>query len=143
MRKKLVAFAVREGAFVEVPVYTAHRRARNWAAIVKPNPRAPGGLDRRFLERARGRYYYMIEGLEPGQVIEFGADYYSYSGRRYPERWYGVVVSVAHDRVVFRPAKTQDEAFKFAEEFLEQLARRLRQGARRGTALKEESYDRD
>lgn len=124
----LVSLAVRDGALVEVPVYTTHRRARNWAAIVRPDPRSPGGLARRFLARAHGDYYYLIDGLELGQVIEFGADYFSSRGVRHPERWYGVVVSISQDQVVFLPAKTKAEAFELAKEFCEQLQSRAEAG---------------
>lgn len=120
-KRTTMALEVEHGALVEVPVYCDHKRGRNWAAIIRPDPRSPGGLARRFLARARGRYYYMIEGLSVGHAVEFGADYYTGSGRKWPERWYGVVVEITPTRVVLIEAKTPAEAFRIARELREEI----------------------
>jgi len=117
---------------VEVPAYETHARGTNWLAKISPNPSAPGGLDRDFVERARGKYYYMITDLKPGTPIEFGADYTSSGGKRHPSRWYGVVVRVGDDAIDLAPTEGADEAFALAEEI------QAAAPADRRTALKEE-----
>lgn len=107
---------VEHGAMVEVPAYETHARGTNWLAKISPNPSAPGGLDRDFVERARGKYYYMITDLKPGTPIEFGADYRTAGGHKRPNRWYGVVGWIASDSIEFVEADNSDEAFSLAEE---------------------------
>lgn len=103
---KVETFATENGALTEVPVWERHKRGRNWAAVIAKDPRAPGGLARAFLPRAHGEYFYMVEGLRPGVAVEFGADYYTTSGRKQSDRWYGAVVEVRADAVVVEPASS-------------------------------------
>jgi hypothetical protein len=96
-----VRLPIELGALRDVPLYHDHKRARNWCAIVRLDPKAPGGLARQFLGRARGSgNYYLADGLAVGQVVEFGADYYSGSGRKSADRWYGVVRDISESEVV-------------------------------------------
>jgi hypothetical protein len=104
-------------ALVEVPVWESHRRGRNWAATISPDPRAPGGLARDFWPKARGRYYYLVPALEPPVPVEFGADYYSGSGHLYRRsRWYGVVLAATPDRLYLEPAASALKAVRRAAE---------------------------
>ncbi|OYT50381.1 hypothetical protein B6U83_00110 [Thermoplasmatales archaeon ex4484_36] len=92
------------GALVEVPVYCGHPRGKNWMAKITPDPASPGGLHRDFFKRAKGKYYYMVPSgsLSPGDRVEFGADYYTGSGRREKKRWYGVVVEDRESVLILR-----------------------------------------
>jgi hypothetical protein len=105
------------GAAREVPLFEAHKRGRNWMAKIEPNPSAPGGLRREFFERARGDYYYLIPpgSLAVGDALEFGADYYSGSGRKNARRWYGAVAAVADDRVELVRAEDGRKAVELGE----------------------------
>lgn len=107
-----VDFAVSRGALVEVPVYEDHTRGKNWLAIITIDPAAPGGLRREFARRGRGPFYYLVGDIAEGDAVEFGADYYSGSGRRSANRWYGVVRSVTSERVTIEPC---DDPFVAAE----------------------------
>jgi len=109
------------GALVDVPVYCSHKRGRNWAATVKPDPRSPGGLARKFWQRAYGHYFYMIpKDLQVGDVVEFGGDYYTSSGRRSPERAYCVVLSVTPRYLEVEVYSSSHEAFRRAKQLFPQ-----------------------
>lgn len=117
----MATFAVAYGALTQVPVYESHKRGKNWMAVIAPDPRSPGGLARTFLPHARGEYYYLIEALKPGDVVEFGADYYTSSGRKSAARWYGVVRNVTEDKVEIEQAPTATQAFKLQREVRSQV----------------------
>lgn len=102
------------GAMTDAPVYEGHKRGRNWMAIISANPTAPGGLERQFVPRAHGKYFYPIEGLAAGQAVEFGADYYSAGGRKHPSRWYGVIVRISADQIEIAPCESGDAALEMA-----------------------------
>ena len=105
------AFAVLNGALLEVPVWEDSHRAKNWAAIVEVNGTAPGGLQRSWFNRGRGPAIYIVPPhLEVGDVVEFGADYVRYSGRRDTTRWYGVVTEISVDRLLIRPYPSARDA---------------------------------
>lgn len=112
---------IEHGALIDCPVWEAHRRGRNWWAEISTDPRAPGGLARRFWERARGHYYYLVpDGLTPPVPVEVGADYYSSRGRRHPRRWYGVITQVTSSQLVLAPCSTAREAIKLARQLRDQ-----------------------
>lgn len=100
------------GAFTNVPIHESHKRGKNWLAVITPDPRSPGGIGRAFATRAYGKYYYIVPPLEPGDAIEFGADYYTGGGRKVPRRWYGVVREVGEHEVVVEQCDTAFEAFE-------------------------------
>jgi hypothetical protein len=108
---------IRGGALVEVPVYEEHARGRNWMAKIQPNAHAPGGWDRVFAKKARGKdLYYIVSDIFPGEVLEFAADYYTGFDAKRPLRRYffvvsrdddeltGVLFEEAHDAWDFRDA---------------------------------------
>lgn len=107
-------YAVENGAIVRVPCYDTGHRSKNWMATITVDPSKPGGLDRDFAEKAHGDAYYILPTLSPGDAIEFGADSYSSSGRKSPERAYRVVVRIeVHDGngyIVLRKCATGKEA---------------------------------
>lgn len=104
------------GYLVEVPIYEGHKRGRNWLAVISPDPKSPGGLARSFCEHGRGKYFYNVEDLKPGDVIEFGADYYTRSGHPSRNREYGVVISNVADYLEIEFFDTPAEAFQYAKE---------------------------
>jgi hypothetical protein len=113
------SFKIENGALVEVPIFEEHKRGRNWMAVITADPRKPGGLERRFLKRAGGKYFYMVEGLKVGDAIEFGADYWTSSGRRNTNRVYAAVVSITSTELVLELLSTPDEAIEAAKKIRE------------------------
>jgi hypothetical protein len=87
----MLTYAVLDGA-AEVPVRESHKRGKNWTAVVKPCRTAPDGLERRFVKTYREHRYFTVAGLSVGDVLEFGADYYSGAGRKQPHRRYAAVL---------------------------------------------------
>ena len=70
-----ITLKIDTGAPVEVPAFEPDECGHNWLAMIDDrDPRAPGGLRRRFQPRAGVPFYYLVEGLKVGDVIEFGAD---------------------------------------------------------------------
>jgi len=82
--------------------WQAHRRGRNWAATVRFDPSAPNCLARNFWKRASGSYVAVPPSLAPGDLLEFGADYYTAAGHRHEHREYRRVLAVAPERIVLR-----------------------------------------
>ena len=90
-----IVLDVEDGALASVPsgCWESHKRGKNWLAIITVDPSKPGGFDRRFAEKAKGSSYYLLPDWQPGDALEFGADYYySGGGRKSPTRWYGFYV---------------------------------------------------
>ncbi|GEM_PF-4210589 len=115
-------FKVEMGAMVEVPIYEGHKRGKNWMAVIQPDPNSPGGLRRDFQQTAKGKYYYMINGLKIGDPVEFGADYYTGGGKKHSKRWYGIVRDIGEDYIEIRQCKTVDDAFNgVAQTSIEEL----------------------
>jgi hypothetical protein len=111
-----LSFVVVNGALLEAPIHEPHHRGINWAAIIDIEPTAPGGLGRRWLQKANGGGY-MVTNLDIFDAIEFAADYKSFAGNKYAKRWYGVVVekrieSVENSKgqLVLRPCATGRDA---------------------------------
>lgn len=101
---------IENGAFVNVPIFSTHKRARVWMARVIKDPKAPGGLRREFAERARGEgYYYLVpRAWEVGDFVEFGADYYTGGGTKAPRRWYGVIIEKTPSKWVLQEITVKD-----------------------------------
>ena len=108
--------SVEENALTSVPYgcWKSHNRAKNWLATIAVDPSKPGGFDRVFHAKARGDYYYLIDRLNVGDAIEFGADYYSGSGRKSPTRWYGIVIRKTNTMLVVKQTTTGKAACKAA-----------------------------
>jgi hypothetical protein len=79
------------GAIVSSPVCDSNRRAKNWMAVIYPEPLMPGGIGRQWMPHARGEFLYVVHTLRVNDPVEFGADYVTTLGRRHPKRWFGVV----------------------------------------------------
>lgn len=113
-----VRFKVESAALLEAPVFCSHRRGKNWCAVIAKEPNAPGGLKRVFLPRAKGQYYYIVASLKVGDPVEFGADYYTASGKRSPERWYGVVLSITDSEIMLEHTDTANQAIDLGQQII-------------------------
>lgn len=103
------SYLVLNRGMMAVPAWCQHRRAKNWAAILKADPSLPGGFEREWFSYARGSAFYFIPPrLQVGDAVEFAADYVQGTGRVEPDRWYGVVTALAPDFVQLQ--KCQDAA---------------------------------
>lgn len=103
----------------EVPVWENHSRGKNWMAAITRDPSAPSGLDRKFFPMAKGEgvYYRLDQEIAPVPFpVEFGADYYSGSGRKNASRKYGVVVRIARSEFLWVETVTAIQACKLAKE---------------------------
>jgi hypothetical protein len=112
-------FKIENGALVDVPIFEEHKRGKNWMAVIAYDPRKPGGLQRSFLERARGKYYYMVKGLNIGDAVEFGADYYTTSRKRHTNRVYAAVVALTSTELTLELCSTSSEAIETAKKIRE------------------------
>ena len=84
----------------EAPHYESHKRGKNWTAKVWPHRPSPGGLKREFLDTARNREFFAASGIEAGDVLEFGADYYTGKGGKKPSRRYLTVTEITEGKIV-------------------------------------------
>jgi hypothetical protein len=109
------------GALTEAPIFETHKRGKNWMAIISIDPTKPGGLERKFMNRARGEYRYLIGDLKEGDPIEFGADYYSCKQRKTPKRFYGVITKITETELMIEEMKTGKGAVKYSENNFEQI----------------------
>ena len=127
---------IRDGV-CEAPVYESHARGKNWTAIVNRDVSAPHGLDRQFLKTVRNRqYFYPNElgddslfgedvkfSIKAGDVIEWGADYYTGSGHKVHNRKYAAVISVSDTMLIVSTLyEGPGRAFKHAEDIRQTIA---------------------
>jgi hypothetical protein len=82
-----------------------HKRGRNWVATVRFDPAAPNSLARDFWKRGSGSYVGVPPALAVGEVLEFGADYYTCAGHRHENRHYHRVLAVSPVEIVLRETK--------------------------------------
>ena len=102
-----VVLRIESGALAEVPCFEHDECGRNWCAVIEDKDcTAPGGFRRWFLSRASLPFFYIIEGVERGDVIEFGADRVSlkHPERKQPRRAHGVVQEVTETFLRYKPA---------------------------------------
>lgn len=113
---EVVRLRVVSGGLVDVPAWEKHHRGKNWAAVIGADPRMPGGLSRRFLEYARGDFYYSLGDLSLFDAVEFAGDYVSWSGSVTSNRWFGVVVTKTEDFVELRRCQRGIDAVLLSSE---------------------------
>ncbi|ACP24469.1 hypothetical protein NGR_c06760 [Sinorhizobium fredii NGR234] len=97
---------------IKNPAHCYHKRGRNWAAIMRGKNAA--NCDRDFL-RSTGD----IVDLDPvlaGDVVEFGGDYITSTGRREPDRRWWHVRAIADDAMTYEAHPTLAKALKAARE---------------------------
>lgn len=112
---KMEDWEIENGFIVSGPAYETHRRGKNWMATIEPDPTAPGGLKRNFIDRGNGKYLYR-NSLEVGDVYEVGADYYSGGGSKRANREYGVVIEDRGRTIKTLRFKDPDDAIRFSRE---------------------------
>lgn len=101
-----VKLPVMNRGLLEVPLWDDERRTKKWAAVVKVDPTAPGGFDRKWFPYGRGPIRYLVPSfLEPGMVVEFAADRVRFAGHRDEVRWHGYVMEVTDAYLVLQPCK--------------------------------------
>lgn len=111
-----ISLPVEHGALREAPVFEPHKRGRNWCAVIQPDPAKPGGLDRAFLEVAKGDgNYYLTAPIRAGDALEFGADYISGSGNPQRKRFYAVVLEATDQYIELEPYPTARDCLIAAE----------------------------
>lgn len=109
-------------ALMEAPVWESHKRGKNWMAVISRDATKPSGLEREFIPVARGEGRYYLGGLDIAHrnpvpfPVEFGADYYSGSGKRHADRVYGVVRAIRKDGLDFTRTATAYQACRLAKE---------------------------
>jgi hypothetical protein len=84
-----------KGAMTEVPLYREGRDYSNYCAIITRDEQAQGGLNRDWVPRGAGKgFYYTVEGLKVGMVLEFGSkDKHARYGDK--KKWYGVIIYIS------------------------------------------------
>ena len=88
-------------------VVWTHRGDKEWAAVVVRDKSERSGLRRRFLDRgARG--WYVLSGVEVGDVLEVAADTIDRRDRRTERRAYRQVLAVTTDAVCARIVAGKD-----------------------------------
>ncbi|MFA7121688.1 MAG: hypothetical protein WC277_09410 [Bacilli bacterium] len=111
-------YRIEDGVLMAVPKWSSHKRSRCWMAKIDIDPSSPGGLSRDFFDKARGSGYYRLPtDLKPGDALEVAADYYSASGRKSGDRWYGYVVRITPEMLVVREAAGGKTAVKMGGAF--------------------------
>jgi len=113
------SYKIEMGAMVEVPIYENHKRGKNWAAVVTKDPKSPGGLNREFLKKAHLPYYYFVDDVNVGDVLEFGADYYTTSHHKSPNRLYAVVIAKTSSEIQLEEFTNVKDAFEYAQKLQE------------------------
>jgi len=98
------------GALLEAPVREEHARGSNWLAVIDIDGTMPGGLSRRWVDRAKGACLYLVEKLALFDAVEFGADYTTSVGTKRPKRWYGVIVAKTDDFLALEEAPSGKDA---------------------------------
>jgi hypothetical protein len=106
---------VENSALLDAPVYESHSRGKNWLAVITCDPTSPGGYARKFCKAGRGVYYYIVDQSIVGRAVEFGGDYYSGSGHKHVNRFYGIVISLTDTEIRVQKYDTGRQACKVAE----------------------------
>lgn len=127
-----------QGFLTDVPIYESHKRGRNWLAKIERDPRSPGGLARTFMEVGRDSYFYDVSGLERGDVMEIGADYYTSSGNPSRNRLYWVVLENRPDELIVEEFDSPGSAFKFRETLFSDVVKQLEELKRKKEFLLKE-----
>jgi hypothetical protein len=94
------------GALLDAPLYKDHHRTTNYGAIIDIDPVMPSGLARRFLNKGRGECLYLSEKMDLFDALEFASDYTTSVGKKYRERWYGIVIAKTDDFILLEECTT-------------------------------------
>ena len=114
---KVYAIPITDWYVTEPPVWEPkYPQGRNWLAVLNEAPEAPGGVEREWVERGKGRFRYNATKILEGDLIEFGADYMYGEGRRIPKRWCGEVVKITESELQIRYFENMKELFEMVRE---------------------------
>ncbi|WP_284537598.1 hypothetical protein [Pleomorphomonas sp. T1.2MG-36] len=105
-----------DGGSVESPCFCTHKRGGNWCAVLA-GPNA-ARMTRTYLPQ-RGRIVDLTT-VKANDVIEFGGDYTTGSGRRVPDReyWHIIKIDFDVDVIFFDEYPTPAKALRAAREAL-------------------------
>lgn len=101
-----------DGRSINNPVFCAHKRGRNWAAIVTGKNAA--NCERRFL-RTSGRIVDLA-AVSSGDVVEIGGDYVTASGRRHPDREFWLIHEIDDDHLTYELHESLAKAIRAARQ---------------------------
>ena len=111
---EIVIIPFSETACVINPVHFDHRRAKNWASILRGKNSIV--LQMQFLPR-EGEVID-VEEVKAGDAIEFGGDYYSNGGNKTPTREIYVVQKIEKDGLhcILYPSRAEAMKNRFTKE---------------------------
>lgn len=115
----VVYLTIAGGALLEAPIWETHHRGTNYLAIIEVNPTMPGGLGRQFINKGRGDCLYIVEQVAVLDAVEFAADYTTGVGRRYRNRWHGVVTAKSDSQMALIPCPSGTKAVLLATQLRE------------------------
>ncbi len=101
-----------DGRSIRNPAYCSHKRGRNWAAIMRGKNAA--NCERDFLN-AKGDIVD-LDPVEVGDVVEFGGDYITSTGRREPDRRWWHIRAITDDAMNYESHPTLAKALRAARE---------------------------
>jgi hypothetical protein len=119
-----------DGKVIDFPAPILRPDARCWAATCWPDPTQPGGWGRALWWGPQvGRPGYQPVALEYSDIIEFGADLITGSGRKARNvavRWYGILLSTSrYELIAHGPHASADAAHRVAQDLRSALAYRV------------------
>jgi len=111
----LLKLPVVNNALLAVPIWE-EKRGTNWLAVIDIDGTMPGGLSRRWMNRARGECYYFVEQLALFDPIEFGADRTAWSGNKVTNRWHGIIIEKTESYLIVEKTESGAQAILLAKE---------------------------
>ena len=95
---------LREGKRIEkreFPWEIKRGKSKSWVALVSFDPDTRGFLTRAFFDKSGKEYYEFEDELKPGDIIEFGYDFYAGGGEIKHRAYTMVVHDEEHDLLMF------------------------------------------
>lgn len=108
---EVIRLNVVNGGLLEAPVYENRKDGSNWCAIIDLDPKAKGGVTRRFLDFGKGPFLYLVEPVTLFDSLEFGADF-----RHHRVRKYGVVTLKTSESLIIELCEDAKKAVLLARE---------------------------
>lgn len=108
-------YKVELSALRTAPIFDKRAHAKNWLAVIERDASKSGGISRCFTAHAALPYLYFVKGLQPGQAVEFGADYWPTPTKRFRNRAYGVIKHISVGSLVLIRTESALDALALAE----------------------------
>jgi len=109
-------YKIELSALRTAPIFDKRAHAKNWLAIIERDDSKRDGINRcLFAPHAALPYLYFVKGLQPGQAVEFGADYWPTSTKRFRNRAYGVIKHISVGSLVLIRTESALDALALAE----------------------------